>query len=149
MTEEEKSKLYMNIAKSETTKNGNTAYEGLGKSKFDDVKGRTVYTVNNLSSPAEIKEQEDAQVNAANKKDPKDLKKGSFLNTTGGITEAGERILADMKGERAKRIGKMDRDRAVELDKALKAKYISVAFCTGSNPDLGAAWAEIKKEHKL
>lgn len=160
LSEEEKSKLFSSISKLEV-KNGNSAYEGLGDSYFDATRKQTVYTVNPLTTGINprtgrtyIQDQEDAQVKVANKKDPKDLKKSSFIDNT-GITNAGERIFADMKGTRARRIGMMDRDRVEALDAALTRKYppmvgmTAIASLRMSNPELADAWNKLKTQHNL
>jgi len=201
LDKEEKSKLLTNIAKSED-KNGNTSYNGLGISGYNTTTKRVEYEVNDLTAggdyidpttdpslppaartktnpatghPYTKKEwQEEQQVKAANKKDVKDLKKSNFIDKA-GITGAGVRILRDMKGERGQRVKMMDRDRVVEIDKALENKYMSdptiaplltTLMSSGKNmaqalsaygkvkgradlEELGTTWEIIKDKHKL
>lgn len=150
------SKLADNIHNSEK-KNGNVGYAGISTTRYDAAARRTVHEVNDMATPADITAQEDEQVKAGNKMDPKDLKKSSFLDKNNEISNAGERILSDMKGRRADRIKTMDRDRVVEIDRALTNKYQAVALpgqspilaCQAANPELATAWGELKTQHNL
>lgn len=176
LNEKELSKISSVISDLEKKK-GNVSYEGVGVKGYNAQRRETVYGFNpngfadyinpetgaTVPNPAtganytNAEMQEDLQVKAGNKLDPKDLKKSSFLDKNNEISNAGERILSDMKGRRADRIKTMDRDRVVEIDRALTSKYQAVALpgqspilaCQAANPELATAWGELKTQHNL
>lgn len=147
LSDEGKAKLLMTISKSEK-KNGNVSYEGLGESGYNNTEKKIVYRVNEAGSTVEYKDpktggavpnpitnanytqaemQIENQVKAGNKMDPKDIKKGSFLDKNNIIHSAGEQIFQNIgEGKRADRIKMMDRDRAVALNDGLKKKYAAL-----------------------